>query len=175
MTCPINGPCVCVPQEALDRALALAGEGDDLVQKAHYAQDSIVPKSSELRALCQELSDNLKAKKELLLKARELHRCLESVGNTLVPKHTYDSLSCVHFLSYRPLQASKWCDDGIYLLASQPVDKCQSHEGAESALQELEGFLANAGQNRLSDLNSIWADYEAVLDQHLRVPLAFRN
>ncbi|XP_019750103.1 guanine nucleotide exchange factor DBS-like isoform X2 [Hippocampus comes] len=128
--------------EALDRALALAGEGDDLVQKAHYAQDSIVPKSSELRALCQELSDNLKAKKELLLKARELHRCLE--------------------------RASKWCDDGIYLLASQPVDKCQSHEGAESALQELEGFLADAGQDRLSDLNSIWTDYEAVLDQHLR-------
>uniref|UniRef100_A0A3Q3D4E3 MCF.2 cell line derived transforming sequence like n=1 Tax=Hippocampus comes TaxID=109280 RepID=A0A3Q3D4E3_HIPCM len=127
---------------ALDRALALAGEGDDLVQKAHYAQDSIVPKSSELRALCQELSDNLKAKKELLLKARELHRCLE--------------------------RASKWCDDGIYLLASQPVDKCQSHEGAESALQELEGFLADAGQDRLSDLNSIWTDYEAVLDQHLR-------
>ncbi|XP_077435253.1 guanine nucleotide exchange factor DBS isoform X2 [Vanacampus margaritifer] len=128
--------------EAVDRALALAGEGDDLIQKAHYAQDSIVPKSSELRTLCQELSDNLKAKKELLLKARELHRCLEG--------------------------ASKWCDDGIYLLASQPVDKCQSHEGAESALQELEGFLADACQNRLSDPSSIWMDYEAVLDQQLR-------
>ncbi|XP_077393626.1 guanine nucleotide exchange factor DBS isoform X7 [Festucalex cinctus] len=128
--------------ETVDRALALAGEGDDLIQKAHYAQDSIVPKSSELRALCQELSDNLKARKELLLKARELHRCLE--------------------------RASKWCDDGIYLLASQPVDKCQSHEGAESALQELEGFLANAGQNRLSDPSGIWMDYEAVLDQQLR-------
>ncbi|XP_037095052.1 guanine nucleotide exchange factor DBS-like isoform X2 [Syngnathus acus] len=128
--------------EALDRALALAGEGDDLIQKNHYAQDSIVPKSNELRALCQELNDNLKAKKELLLKVRELHHCLE--------------------------RASKWCDDGIYLLASQPVDKCQSHEGAESALQELEGFLADAGRDRLSDPNSIWADYEAVLDQQLR-------
>ncbi|XP_061549011.1 guanine nucleotide exchange factor DBS-like isoform X8 [Phycodurus eques] len=128
--------------EVLDRALALAHEGDDLIQKAHYAQDSIVSKTSELRTLCQELSNNLRAKKELLLKARELHRCLE--------------------------RASKWCDDGIFLLASQPVDKCQSHEGAESALQELEGFLADAGRDRLSDLSSIFSDYEAVLDQQLR-------
>ncbi|XP_061649272.1 guanine nucleotide exchange factor DBS isoform X5 [Phyllopteryx taeniolatus] len=128
--------------EVLDRALALAHEGDDLIQKAHYAQDSIVSKTSELRTLCQELSNNLRAKKELLLKARELHRCLE--------------------------RASKWCDDGIFLLASQPVDKCQSHEGAESALQELEGFLADAGQDRLSDLSSTFSNYEAVLDQQLR-------
>ncbi|XP_057708460.1 guanine nucleotide exchange factor DBS-like isoform X2 [Corythoichthys intestinalis] len=128
--------------EVLDRALALAREGDDLIQKAHYAQDSIVPKSNELRTLCQELSDSLKSKKELLLKVRELHHCLE--------------------------KALKWCDDGIYLLASQPVDKCQSHEGAESALQELERFLADAGQNRLLEPSGIWTEYEAVLDQQLR-------
>ncbi|XP_061696662.1 guanine nucleotide exchange factor DBS-like isoform X2 [Syngnathoides biaculeatus] len=128
--------------EVLHRAMALAHAGDDLVQKAHYAQDSIVSKTSELRTLCQELSDNLKAKKELLLKAQELHRLLE--------------------------RASKWCDDGIFLLASQPVDKCQSHEGAESALQELEAFLADAGGDRLLDLTSIISNYEAVLDQQLR-------
>ncbi|XP_077472842.1 guanine nucleotide exchange factor DBS-like isoform X7 [Stigmatopora argus] len=128
--------------EVLDRALALAREGDELIQKAHYAQDSIAPKSDELRTLCRELSANLKAKKELLLQVRELHCRLE--------------------------KASKWCDDGIYLLASQPVDKCQSHEGAESALQELEGFLADVGQNRLSEPSGVWAEYEAVLDQQLR-------
>ncbi|XP_061735317.1 guanine nucleotide exchange factor DBS-like isoform X5 [Nerophis ophidion] len=128
--------------EVLDRALALAQEGDDLIEKAHYAQDSILPKSSELRAVGQVLSADLKAKKEQLLKARELHGCLE--------------------------RASKWCDDGIYLLASQPVDKCQSHEGAELALQELEGFLAEADQERLSDPCNIWRDYEEVLNQQLK-------
>lgn len=60
-------------------------------------------------------------------------------------------------------------DDGIYLLASQPVDKCLSHEGAELALQELEGYLNNAEQNELSDPSTIWTEYEAVLNQQLRV------
>lgn len=62
-------------------------------------------------------------------------------------------------------------DAGIYLLASQPVDKCQSHEGAEVALQELERYLESAAQNQLSDLATIWGEYEAVLNQQLRVRL----
>ncbi|XP_053184306.1 guanine nucleotide exchange factor DBS isoform X2 [Scomber japonicus] len=128
--------------EVLDRALSLACEGDELIQNSHYAEDSIQPKCSELRAVSEDVSSNLKAKKDHLLKAMELHHCLD--------------------------RASKWCDDGIYLLASQPVDKCQSHEGAEIALQELERYLDNAGQNRLTDLNTIWTDYEAVLNQQLR-------
>ncbi|KAM7380318.1 hypothetical protein PAMP_003626 [Pampus punctatissimus] len=128
--------------EVLDRALTLTREGDELIQNSHYAEDSIQPKCSELRAVSEDLSSNLRAKKDHLLKAMELHHCLE--------------------------RASKWCDDGIYLLASQPVDKCQSHEGAELALQELERYLDNAGQNRLTDLSSIWTDYESVLNQQLR-------
>uniref|UniRef100_A0A8C4HM31 MCF.2 cell line derived transforming sequence like n=1 Tax=Dicentrarchus labrax TaxID=13489 RepID=A0A8C4HM31_DICLA len=128
--------------EVLDRALLLAHEGDELIQNSHYAEDSIQPKCSEVRAISENVSSNLKAKKEHLIKAMELHRCLE--------------------------RASKWVDDGIYLLASQPVDKCQSHEGAELALQELERYLENAGQNQLTDLSTIWREYEAVLNQQLR-------
>lgn len=60
-------------------------------------------------------------------------------------------------------------DDGIYLLASQPVDKCLSHEGAELALQELEGYLKNADQNQLPEPSTIWTEYEAVLNQQFRV------
>uniref|UniRef100_A0A8C8D642 MCF.2 cell line derived transforming sequence like n=1 Tax=Oncorhynchus tshawytscha TaxID=74940 RepID=A0A8C8D642_ONCTS len=103
---------VCV----LDRAQALAREGDELIQNTHYAEDSIQPKCIELRAVNEELS-------------------------------TY-------------LRAAKWCDDGIYLLASQPVDKCQSHDGAESALQEIERYLDTAGQNKLTDPSAICRDYE---------------
>uniref|UniRef100_A0A3Q2PDY0 MCF.2 cell line derived transforming sequence like n=1 Tax=Fundulus heteroclitus TaxID=8078 RepID=A0A3Q2PDY0_FUNHE len=140
---PVDQPAVfAVLQEALDRASALSREGDELIQKSHYAEDSIQPKCSELRAVCESLSCNLRAKKDYLLKAMELHHRLE--------------------------RASKWVDDGIYLLASQPVDKCQSHEGAELALQELERYLDNAGQNQLTDLSAIWSEYEAVLNQHLR-------
>ncbi|XP_071334073.1 guanine nucleotide exchange factor DBS isoform X5 [Trachinotus anak] len=128
--------------EVLDRALALSREGDELIQNSHYAEDSIQPKCSELRAISENVSSSLRAKKDHLLKAMELHRCLE--------------------------RASKWVDDGIYLLASQPVDKCQSHEGAELALQELERYLDNAGQNQLTDLSTIWTEYEAVLNQQFK-------
>uniref|UniRef100_A0A665UWH4 Mcf.2 cell line derived transforming sequence-like b n=1 Tax=Echeneis naucrates TaxID=173247 RepID=A0A665UWH4_ECHNA len=115
---------------------------ETLDRNSHYAEDSIQPKCSELRAISENVSSSLRAKKDHLLKAMELHQCLE--------------------------KASKWVDDGIYLLASQPVDKCQSHEGAELALQELERYLDNAGQNQLTDLSTIWTEYEAVLNQQLK-------
>uniref|UniRef100_A0A8D2ZGR6 MCF.2 cell line derived transforming sequence like n=1 Tax=Scophthalmus maximus TaxID=52904 RepID=A0A8D2ZGR6_SCOMX len=115
---------VCV----LDRASALSREGEQLIQNSHYAEDSIQPKCSELRTIGENVSSSLKDKKDHFLKAMELHHCLE--------------------------RASKWVDDGIYLLASQPVDKCQSHEGAELALQELERYLDNPGQNQYKiDMN----------------------
>uniref|UniRef100_A0A8C2EJ70 Mcf.2 cell line derived transforming sequence-like a n=1 Tax=Cyprinus carpio TaxID=7962 RepID=A0A8C2EJ70_CYPCA len=124
-------------EEVLDRALTLACDADQLIEASHYAVDSILPKCSELRAVCEEISSILKAKKAYLLKAMELHQCLE--------------------------KATKWCDDGIYLLASQPVDKCQSQDGAESALQEIERFLETANQHKLTDLSGIWRDYESIM------------
>ncbi|XP_067297159.1 guanine nucleotide exchange factor DBS isoform X3 [Pseudorasbora parva] len=128
--------------EVLDHALSLACDADRLIEASHYAVDSILPKCSELRAVCEEISGVLKAKKAHLLKAMELHQCLE--------------------------KATKWCDDGIYLLASQPVDKCQSQDGAESALQEIERYLDTANQHKLTDLSAIWRDYESVLTQDFR-------
>ncbi|XP_049326130.1 guanine nucleotide exchange factor DBS isoform X2 [Astyanax mexicanus] len=128
--------------EVLDRALALACEGDTLIESSHYAVDSILPKCSELRAVCEEVGAVLKAKKSHLLKAMELHSSLE--------------------------KATKWCEDGIYLLASQPVDKCQSQDGAEAALQEIERYLDTANQHKLNDLNGIWRDYESVLTADFR-------
>ncbi|XP_016381585.1 guanine nucleotide exchange factor DBS-like [Sinocyclocheilus rhinocerous] len=128
--------------EVLDRALALACDADQLIEASHYAVDSILPKCSELRAVCEEISGVLEAKKTHLLKAMELHQCLE--------------------------KATKWCDDGIYLLASQPVDKCQSQDGAESALQDIERYLETANQHKLTDLSGIWRDYESVLTQDFK-------
>ncbi|XDV15537.1 hypothetical protein PO909_015599 [Leuciscus waleckii] len=128
--------------EVLDRALSLACDADLLIEASHYAVDSILPKCSELRVVCEEISGVLNDKKAHLLKAMELHQSLE--------------------------KASKWCDDGIYLLASQPVDKCQSQDGAESALQEIERYLDTANQHKLTDLSVIWRDYESVLTQDFR-------
>ncbi|KAF5909222.1 guanine nucleotide exchange factor DBS isoform X3, partial [Clarias magur] len=128
--------------EVLDRALALASEGDTLIENSHYAIDSIMPKCSELRAVCEEVGAVLSDKKTHLLKAMELHSTLE--------------------------KATRWCDDGIYLLASQPVDKCQSQDGAEAALQEIERYLDTANQHKLIDLTGIWREYDSVLTADFR-------
>uniref|UniRef100_A0AAZ3NPC8 Mcf.2 cell line derived transforming sequence-like a n=1 Tax=Oncorhynchus tshawytscha TaxID=74940 RepID=A0AAZ3NPC8_ONCTS len=129
-------------KDVLDWALSLAAEGDGLIESAHYAEDSILPKCSELRAVCDEVTSFLKTKKVLLLRAMELHHCLE--------------------------KASRWCEEGIYLLASQPVDRCQSQDGAEAALQELEKYLDTAAQHQITDLNAIWRDYDSILNPELR-------
>ncbi|XP_042369115.1 guanine nucleotide exchange factor DBS-like isoform X2 [Plectropomus leopardus] len=128
--------------DALDRALSLAGDGDRLIENSHYAEDSIRPKCSELRAVCEEINSTLRSKKSLLLRAMELHHALE--------------------------KASRWCEEGIFLLASQPVDRCQSQDGAEAALQELERYLDTAPLHTLTDRSAICCQFEAVLTTQLR-------
>ncbi|XP_061548649.1 guanine nucleotide exchange factor DBS isoform X1 [Phycodurus eques] len=128
--------------EVLDYALSLASEGDGLIESAHYAEDSIRPKCCQLRAVCDDISSTLRDKKKLLLTAMELHHALE--------------------------KASCWCEEGIYLLASQPVDRCQSQDGAEAALQELERYLDTAPLHTLIDCSAICCQYEAVLTTQLR-------
>nr|XP_057906787.1 guanine nucleotide exchange factor DBS isoform X2 [Doryrhamphus excisus] len=128
--------------DLLDYALSLASEGDRLIESSHYAEDSIRPKCSELRGVCEEISSTLRNKKSFLLTAMELHQALE--------------------------KASRWCEEGIFLLASQPVDRCQSQDGAEAALQELERYLETALLHTLVDCGAICCQYEAVLTPQLR-------
>lgn len=63
----------------------------------------------------------------------------------------------------------KWCNEGIYLLASQPVDKCQSQDGAESALQEIEKFLDTGAGNKIKELNKVYREYAHILNEDLKV------
>uniref|UniRef100_A0AAQ5WYF3 Mcf.2 cell line derived transforming sequence-like a n=1 Tax=Amphiprion ocellaris TaxID=80972 RepID=A0AAQ5WYF3_AMPOC len=133
-------------RDVLDLALSLASEGDRLIENSHYAEDSIRPKCSELRGVCEEISSTLRSKKSLLLRALELHHALE-----------------------------KWCEDGIFLLASQPVDRCQSQDGAEAALHELERYLDTAALHTLADRSAICCQYEAVLNAQLRVEKVFQK
>uniref|UniRef100_A0A4W6EJN0 MCF.2 cell line derived transforming sequence like n=1 Tax=Lates calcarifer TaxID=8187 RepID=A0A4W6EJN0_LATCA len=115
----------CVRQ----RALSLACEGDRLIENSHYAEDSIRPKCSELRGVCEEISSTLRSKKNFLLRAMELHHALD-----------------------------KWCEE----------DRCQSQDGAEAALQELERYLDTAPLHTLADRGAIFCQYEAVLTTQLR-------
>ncbi|CAB1346445.1 unnamed protein product [Coregonus sp. 'balchen'] len=111
----------------------------------------------------RELSSHEERVCEVLDQAQALAR----EGDKLIQSSHYaeDSIQpkCIELRA-----AAKWCDDGIYLLASQPVDKCQSHDGAESALQEIERYLDTAGQNKLTDPSAICRDYETVLNHEFK-------
>lgn len=67
------------------------------------------------------------------------------------------------------VQVNEWCESGIYLLASQAVDKCQSQEGAESALTDIESFLESAEKNQLNGLKNLHNQYEVVLSEDIKV------
>uniref|UniRef100_A0A8B9GGB1 MCF.2 cell line derived transforming sequence like n=1 Tax=Amazona collaria TaxID=241587 RepID=A0A8B9GGB1_9PSIT len=108
----------------------------------HYAVDSIIPKCSELHQLCDAFTTEIERRRNLLNKSLELHGLLEKVRF--------------------------WCDEGIYLLASQPVDKCQSQDGAESALQEIEKFLDTGACNKIKELNKIYREYAHILNEDLK-------
>ncbi|XP_058132390.1 guanine nucleotide exchange factor DBS isoform X24 [Dasypus novemcinctus] len=126
---------------SVEKARALSLEGIQLIENKHYAVDSIHPKCNELRHLCDQFAAEIGKRRNLLNKSLELHGLLET--------------------------SMKWCDEGIYLLASQPVDKCQSQDGAEAALQEIEKFLETGAENKIQELNKIYKEYESILNQDL--------
>uniref|UniRef100_A0A287CX59 MCF.2 cell line derived transforming sequence like n=1 Tax=Ictidomys tridecemlineatus TaxID=43179 RepID=A0A287CX59_ICTTR len=126
---------------AVERARALAQQGQQLIENKHYAVDSIHPKCEELQHLCHQFATEIGSRRALLSKSQELHRLLET--------------------------SMKWCDEGIYLLASQPVDKCQSQDGAEAALQEIEKFLETGEENKIQELSKIYKEYETILNPDL--------
>ncbi|XP_036427379.1 guanine nucleotide exchange factor DBS [Colossoma macropomum] len=128
--------------ELLDRSRALVVEGEGLVDSCEFADDGVKVRCDELRRAGEKLPQQLQTKRDLLLQAMELHQRLQSV--------------------------CKWCEDGIYLLASQPLDRCQSQEGAESALQELEGYLETANERQEWDMDAVWREYESVLNEELK-------
>uniref|UniRef100_A0A8C8G7A7 MCF.2 cell line derived transforming sequence-like 2 n=1 Tax=Oncorhynchus tshawytscha TaxID=74940 RepID=A0A8C8G7A7_ONCTS len=125
-------------QESLEKAQLHALHGDQLIQSNHYSVDSIRPKCVELRRICDDFTNEAQKKYDVLSKSRQIHKGIDKVN--------------------------QWCESGVYLLASQAVDKCQSQEGAEAALQDIEKFLETAKENQLSDLKNIHNQYELVLN-----------
>lgn len=129
-------------QEPLEKAQTLALHGEQLIQNNHYAVDSIRPKCVELRRICDDFTNETKKKYDILGKSLELHKQLD--------------------------KASQWCEAGIYLLASQAVDKCQSQEGAETALVEIEKFLATAKEHQLSNPKEFYNQFDTILTPEIK-------
>ncbi|XP_040469154.1 probable guanine nucleotide exchange factor MCF2L2 isoform X4 [Falco naumanni] len=129
-------------QEPLEKAQSLALHGEQLIQNNHYAVDSIRPKCVELRRICDDFTNETKKKCDILGKSLELHKQLD--------------------------KASQWCEAGIYLLASQAVDKCQSQEGAETALVEIEKFLVTAKEHQLSNPKEFYNQFDMILTPEIK-------
>ncbi|XP_056133920.1 guanine nucleotide exchange factor DBS isoform X2 [Lampris incognitus] len=129
-------------QAPLEKAQLHALHGDQLIQSNHYAVDSIRPKCVELRRVCDDFNNEAKKKTDILSKSLQIHRGINKVN--------------------------QWCETGIYLLASQAVDKCQSQEGAELALADIERFLESAEENQLTELRNIHNQYEVVLSEDVK-------
>ncbi|NWI43383.1 MCF2L factor, partial [Picathartes gymnocephalus] len=129
-------------QEPLEKAQSLALHGEQLIQNNHYAVDSIRPKCVELRRICDDFTNETKKKYDILRKSLELHKQLD--------------------------KASQWCEAGIYLLASQAVDKCQSQEGAETALVEIEKFLVTAKEHQLSNPKEFYNQFDMILTPEIK-------
>lgn len=129
-------------QASLERAATLSREGEGLIRGQHYAVDSVQPKCQELQKLCDWLSSELDRRHGLLSQSLQLHTLLEA--------------------------SMRWCDEGIYLLASQPVDKCQSQDGALAALQDIERFLDTGATSKLGQLSQLLLDFQPILTPDLR-------
>ncbi|XP_062869352.1 guanine nucleotide exchange factor DBS isoform X2 [Trichomycterus rosablanca] len=129
-------------QESLEKAQLHALHGDQLIQSNHYAVDSIRPKCVELRRICDDFNNEAKKKYDFLSKSLEIHTCMDKVNH--------------------------WCESGVYLLASQAVDKCQSQEGAEAALQDIQNYMETAKEQQLSQLKELYNQHEIILSDLIK-------
>uniref|UniRef100_A0A8C4VZZ5 MCF.2 cell line derived transforming sequence-like 2 n=1 Tax=Gopherus evgoodei TaxID=1825980 RepID=A0A8C4VZZ5_9SAUR len=126
-----------------EKGQSLALHGDQLIQNNHYAVDSIRPKCVELRRICDDFTNETKKKYDILGKSLELHKQLDKVSK-------------------------QWCETGIYLLASQAVDKCQSQEGAETALCDIEKFLGTAKEHQVSNPKEFYNQFDMILTANVQ-------
>uniref|UniRef100_A0A674MRZ4 MCF.2 cell line derived transforming sequence n=1 Tax=Takifugu rubripes TaxID=31033 RepID=A0A674MRZ4_TAKRU len=127
--------------EEMARAQMVILHGHQLAANHHYALALIVQRCNELRHLCDVITTAMRAKRASLTRARDLLRRLEG--------------------------ALRWCDEGAYLLASQMVDKFQTKEGAQEALQILNTHQERA-PSALKNSQGILTSTDFLLEQCLR-------
>ncbi|NWZ01575.1 MCF2 protein, partial [Loxia curvirostra] len=129
-------------QELIGKAQVVILHGHQLAANHHYALNLICQQCNELRHHSDLLAEHSKRKQQRLQKTLELHTRLQ--------------------------QALQCCDEGAYLLANQQMDKCQSKEGAQKALQDIERFLESSSSYLNHDPQALQDDFEAVLTPELK-------
>ncbi|NXI29453.1 MCF2 protein, partial [Sterrhoptilus dennistouni] len=129
-------------QDLIGKAQVVILHGHQLAANHHYALNLICQQCNELRHHSDLLSEEIKRKQMHLQKTLELHTRLQ--------------------------QALHCCDEGAYLLANQQMDKCQSKEGAQKALQDIERFLESSSAYLNYDPQALHYNFESVLTSELK-------
>ncbi|KAK9536446.1 hypothetical protein VZT92_006222 [Zoarces viviparus] len=129
-------------QEEMGHAQVLILHGHQLAANHHYALALIVQRCNELRHHCDIITTAIRTKRASLTRARDLLLRLEG--------------------------ALRWCDDGAYVLASQMVDKFQTREGAQEALQYLSSHQERAPSALKNSQDILSLEFEAILTPQLQ-------
>ncbi|XP_041428746.1 proto-oncogene DBL-like isoform X2 [Xenopus laevis] len=132
-------------QELIRRSQMVILHGHQLAANHHYALNLICQQCNELRHMSDILSEEIKRKQAQLSTTLELHMRLQQV------------IEC--------------CDKGAYFLANQQMDKCQSKEGAQKALLDLERFLENASLCVTYDPQALEYEYDSILTNELKTQI----
>nr|XP_060612422.1 proto-oncogene DBL isoform X2 [Anolis sagrei ordinatus] len=129
-------------QDLTGKAQVTILHGHQLAANHHYALNLICQQCNELRYHSDVLLEEIKRKCNRLQKTLDLLTLLQ--------------------------QALECCDDGAYLLANQPMDKCQSREGAQNALQDIEKFLESSSPHLNADPQTLYSEFDLILTPELK-------
>ncbi|XP_075797172.1 proto-oncogene DBL isoform X1 [Pelodiscus sinensis] len=132
-------------QDLTGKAQVVILHGHQLAANHHYALSLICQQCNELRHHSDVLSEEIKRKRAHLQMTLELLTRLQ--------------------------QALECCDEGAYVLANQPMDKCQSKEGAQKALQEIDTFLESSSPYLNYDPQVLCYDFESVLTPEIKAQI----
>uniref|UniRef100_A0A8D2E154 MCF.2 cell line derived transforming sequence n=1 Tax=Sciurus vulgaris TaxID=55149 RepID=A0A8D2E154_SCIVU len=132
-------------QDLLTKARFVILHGHRLAANHHYALDLICQRCNELRYLSDILVNEIKAKRIQLSRTFKMHKLLQ--------------------------QARQCCDEGECLLANQEIDKFQSKEDAQKALQDIENFLEMAIPFINYDPETLQYEFDVMLSPELKVQM----
>ncbi|XP_030602951.1 proto-oncogene DBL [Archocentrus centrarchus] len=132
-------------QEEMGRAQVLILHGHQLAANHHYALALIIQRCNELRHHCDIITTAIRTKRASLTRTQDLLIHLE--------------------------EALRWCDEGAYLLASQMVDKFQTREGAQEALQYLCCHQERAPSALKNSQDTLSFEFQAILTPQLQTQI----
>uniref|UniRef100_A0A3Q0SZA1 MCF.2 cell line derived transforming sequence n=1 Tax=Amphilophus citrinellus TaxID=61819 RepID=A0A3Q0SZA1_AMPCI len=132
-------------QEEMARAQVLILHGHQLAANHHYALALIIQRCNELRHHCDIITTAIRTKRASLTRTQDLLIHLE--------------------------EALRWCDEGAYLLASQMVDKFQTREGAQEALQYLCCHQERAPSALKNSQDTLSFEFQAILTPQLQTQI----